>query len=104
MALLDEHALSQDTDFNKRVTMAAERKAVSIFSESAGGLAISARKKLARQVLTEPIEAARGLSILLARDSVIAAKAATPLTITDAEITTALSDALWNGYAEAFFA
>ena len=103
MALLDEYNLSQDTDFVKKVAMAAERKAVAIFAESVTGLTFTARKKLARQILTDPAGQAGGISVLLARDSVIAAKAAAPATITDAEITTALSDAVWDGYAGAYF-
>lgn len=104
MALLDEYNLSQDATFLRRVAMAAERKAVAISAETRAGLGSTARQKFARQVLADPLGQANGLAVALARDTTIAAKAADPLTITDAEITGALSDAVWNGYAEAFHA
>lgn len=102
MTLTEEYTLSQDVTFLGRVAMAAERKAVAISAESSAGLN-PARKQLAIIVLKDPIEAAKGLALVIVRDAVISAK--TPLnngTVTDTEITTALSDAVWNGYAEAF--
>jgi len=98
----EQYALSQDATFQGRVAIAAEAKAIGIAGESSAGLD-PPRKRLAVRVLKDSIEEAKNLSFVVAVNSAIAAK--TPLTdatVTDAEIDSALSDAAWDGYAEAF--
>lgn len=100
----EQFNMSQNGVFQGRITVAIESKAIAIAAESASGLE-SARRRLAIRVLKNPIEEAKGLGVVVVTNSVIAAK--TPLVdpeldVTDAEIDTALSDAVWNGYAEAF--
>lgn len=100
--LKDEFALSQNALFQNRVAMAAVRKAITIAGETTSAGLNPPRKRLARQVLADPIENAKGLALVLARDTVLALKAPDETLITDVEITTALSDAIWDGYAQTF--
>lgn len=99
----DLYALSQDATFVGRVAHAAEAKAVAIFSEATTGLR-SPRKELAIRVLRDPVEEAKGIASVLVTTNVIESKVS-PLTnaeVSDADIDTALSDAIWNGYADVF--
>ena len=98
----EQFLLSQDSTFKGRVSVAAFTKAVTIASESSAGLN-PPRKALASRVLRNPQEEAVNLGFVVVRDSTIAAKnPLTNLDVTDAEIDSALSDAVWDGYAEAF--
>lgn len=84
--LADEYTLSQDQIFQSRVAMAAVRKAVAIAGETSAGLS-PARKRLAVLILKDAIQESKGLCVVLARDTVIAAKAPTQASVTDAEVT-----------------
>lgn len=104
MTLTEEAALAQDAAFINRVAAAAIRKAVAISVESSAGLR-PPRKALAVRVLKNPLVEAGVLAMLVARDAVIAALS--PLNnanalLTDTLITNALSDAVWDGYAQTF--
>jgi len=102
MTFAEETSLATDATFLARVEAVAVRKAVVISAETAAGLR-PPRKQLAIRVLQNPTEEARGLARVVVRDTTIAAK--NPLnsgTVSDAEITAALSDAVWDGYAQAF--
>jgi hypothetical protein len=100
--LAEQYALATDQTFLGRVAMAIETKAVAIAAESSPGLN-PPRKKLAIRVLRDPVVEAPQLALVVARDATIAAKS--PLdngAVADTEISDALSDAVWDGYAEAF--
>lgn len=98
----EQYDLTQDAVFQGRVAIAALTKAVTIATESAPGLN-TPRNRLAVRVLRDAIEEAKNIVFVVVRDTTIAAK--TPLdngTVSDTEIDSALSDVVWDRYAEAF--
>lgn len=101
-SLTEQYTLATLDAFLGRIAIAIETKAVAIAGESSAGLN-PPRKKLAVRVLRDPISERQNLALVVVRDPTIAAKS--PLdnaAVSDAEITAALSDAVWDGYAEAF--
>ncbi len=98
----EQFNLSEDTTFRGRVAIAIEAKAIAIASESSAGLN-PARKCLAARVLKAPKDEAANFVNVVVTDADIASKTPlTNLTVDDAEIDAALSNAVWDGYAEAF--
>lgn len=98
----EQFDLTQDAIFQGRIAIAALTKAVSIAVESAPGLN-TPRNRLAVRVLRDAIAEAKGIVFVVVRDPAIAAK--DPLNngaVNDAEIDSALSDTVWDRYAEAF--
>jgi hypothetical protein len=100
--LLNE--LAGNGDFVGRVTYAMESKAAGIAQETTAGVAIPWRKDLAGRVLDNPLEEAANFARVLVTQNPIATLDLTdPLNqaeVTDANITSAMSDTLWDGYAE----
>lgn len=102
MSLTEEATVAADQVFINRVAAAAVRKAVLISAESSSGLN-PPRKALARQVLKDPNGQATLLAKIVVRDPTISARS--PLTVgavLDTEITAALTDVIWDGYAQTF--
>lgn len=99
----DLYAIAANDTFLGRVALAVEKKAVAIAAESSAGLN-PARKRLAAQVLRDPVGERQNLALVVVRDGTIASKTSpiTQVDVSDAEIDAALSDQVWDGYAEAF--
>lgn len=91
-----------DATFQARVKMAANSKAKTIALETEDGLEITPRKRYARAFIAAPDERVNELVFFVALDPTIAAKTInTQADVTDPEIDSALSDALWDKLAEA---